>query len=73
MTFGFVCPKCGSREFGSSNCTGPGPMVRHCHGYIPAPDGGMTSCRYSFPESEDEAHGLGRIEPEFVAYEGGKP
>lgn len=48
----FTCPRCGSHEFGSSNCTGPGPMVRHCHG---------NGCDYSFPEADDAAHGLVNI------------
>lgn len=56
----FTCPCCGSHEFGSSNCTGPGPMVRHCHGYAEA-DGGFRSCDYSFPQSEDADHGLTHI------------
>ena len=29
----FTCPKCGSHEWGSSNCTGPfEEMWGHCHG-----------------------------------------
>jgi hypothetical protein len=49
----FICPRCGSHYFGSSNCTGPGPMVRHCHG--PHGNGG---CGFTWPEADDRLHGL---------------
>ena len=53
----FTCPQCGSHMFGSSNCTGPGPVTRHCHGYKEVALGSI-SCSFSWPESEDAKYGL---------------
>lgn len=41
----FICPKCGSLSFGSSNCLKPGKMVRHC-----------AECDFSFPQQEDHKY-----------------
>jgi hypothetical protein len=43
----FTCPKCGSDRFGSSNCLGPGPMVRHCHG---------RGCDFTWPQGDDDRY-----------------
>ena len=41
----FTCPKCGSHEFGTSNCTSPySEWVGHC-----------GNCRFSWPREKDDA------------------
>ena len=43
----FTCPKCGSHEFGTSNCTSPfSAWVGHC---------GKHDCRFSWPRELDDA------------------
>ncbi|HEX6602550.1 MAG TPA: hypothetical protein VF030_07885 [Solirubrobacterales bacterium] len=54
----FTCPRCGSHEFGSSNCV-TGPVMRKCGG-----------CNFRWPESDDHRYGL---EPVFVQDFGPKP
>lgn len=54
----FTCPECGSHYYGSTNCTGPGPMVRHCHGVVMLPDGTRWSCKFNWPEKDDHRYGL---------------
>jgi hypothetical protein len=49
----FKCPVCCSLEYGSSNCAGPGDLIRHCHGHIAQPDGSAVSCRFTFPQADD--------------------
>ncbi len=44
----FICPKCGSGLYGSSNCTGD-VLIRHCHGL----DG---RCKYTAPDTDDWKH-----------------
>lgn len=46
----FCCPKCGSFMFGSSNCTGPGPMIRHCYGNE------LVRCDFTFPDTDDRLY-----------------
>lgn len=42
----FTCPKCGSHEFGTSNCTSPvSAWVDHCH---------RPGCRFSWPRESDD-------------------
>lgn len=43
----FVCPKCGSTHFGSSEIDNPKGMTRHCN------DQYGVACSYTWHESDD--------------------